>query len=173
LIAVDFQEKLMPHITGREQILQKASLLIRSAGILGVPILFTEHYSKGLGPTVAPVSGLVAEFSAVEKTCFSCTGEPEFIHRFDLLKRTQAVIIGVETHICIAQTAVELVGLGISVFVAADASGSRRQADAELGLRRMEAAGIAVTGAEAVVYEWLRRAGTEGFKKVAAMVKES
>ena len=171
LIAVDFQEKLLPHISGREQLLQKSSLLIRSAGILGIPVIFTEQYPKGLGPTIPPVSGLVAEFSPVEKTCFSCVGEPEFVRRLESLARSQAVIIGVETHVCVAQTAVELAARGISVFVAADACGSRRVDDAELGLRRMESVGIAITGAEAVVFEWLRKAGSDEFKKVSALVK--
>jgi nicotinamidase-related amidase len=173
LVAVDFQEKLLPHISGREQLLRKSSLLIRSAGILGIPVIFTEQYPKGLGATIPPVSGLVQEFKPVEKTCFSCVGEPEFVRRLESLGRSQVVVIGVETHVCVAQTAVELAGRGFSVFVAADACGSRRAPDAELGLRRMESAGVAITGAEAVVFEWVRKAGTGDFKRLQAIVKES
>lgn len=171
LVAVDYQEKLLPHIHGRDALLRKATLLLESAGVLGIPVLLTEQYPKGLGKTVPEVARLMGDSPAVEKTCFSCAGEPEFMRRFAAVARKQAVIIGVETHVCVAQTAVELAARGFQVFIAADACGSRHPADADLGLRRMEAAGVVVTGAEAVVFEWLRRAGTEEFKKVSGLIK--
>ena len=171
LLAVDYQEKLMPHIHGAGALLRKAALLLESAGILGVPVVLTEQYPKGLGKTVPEVAKLAVNSPPVEKTCFSCAGEPEFMRRFGSVARKQVVIMGVETHVCVAQTAVELAARGFQVFVAADACGSRRLEDAGLGLRRMESAGVVVTGAEAVVFEWLRRAGTEEFKRISALVK--
>ena len=172
LVVIDYQEKLMPHISGRDALLHQASLLLHSAGVLGVPVICTEQYPRGLGATISDVRVQVPDFIPVEKTCFSCVGEPEFVRRFDSFGRSQAVIIGVETHVCVAQTAVELAGRGLSVFVVADACGSRRTADSDLGLRRMEAAGVVITGAEGVVFEWLRHAGSEEFKKISAKVKE-
>ena len=171
LVVVDYQDKLMPHIHGRDAILRKAALLLHTAGVLGIPVIATEQYPRGLGSTIAEISGLIPGFSPVEKTCFSCMGEPEFVRRFEALGRKQAVIIGVETHVCVAQTALDLAGRDISSFVAADACGSRREQDYTLGLRRMEGGGVIVSGAEGVVFEWLRHAGTEEFKQVQAVVK--
>ena len=173
LVAIDFQEKLLPHIAGRDPLIGKAGLLLDSARELGIPVLVTEQYPKGLGPTVPGIKGAIPGFKPIEKNCFSCAGEPGFLAQFDALKRSQAVLIGVETHVCVAQTAVDLASRGISVFVAADACGSRHPRDAELALRRMEAAGVVVTGAEAVVFEWLGRAGSPEFKKVQTRVKEA
>jgi len=173
LVVVDYQEKLMPHIYGKEAILGKAGLLLFAAETLGVPVLATEQYPKGLGGTVPEVRGAIPSFAPVEKNCFSCAGEPEFSRRLAALGRKQVILMGVETHVCVGQTALELAAKGNSVYIVVDASGSRRPLDAQTALRRLESVGIGLVTAEGVVFEWLRRAGTDEFKKISVRVKES
>ncbi len=172
LVVVDFQEKLLPHIHGHAGVVRKAGLLAFAARRLGIPLVVTEQYPKGLGPTVREVREACGSFEPVEKNCFSCAGSAAFMGRLREAGRSQAVIAGIETHVCVAQTAVDLAEAGFTVHVAADACGSRFPRDAELALRRMEAAGVVVTGAEAAVFEWLREAGTDAFRAVSARIKE-
>ncbi len=172
LVAVDYQEKLMPHIYGKEAVLKKAELLLFAAQTLEIPVVATEQYPKGLGGTVPEVKAAIPSFAPVEKNCFSCAGEPEFSRRLAALGRKQIVLMGVEVHVCVAQTALELASQGNSVYVVVDASGSRHPTDAHVALRRLESAGVGLVTAEGVVFEWLRRAGTDEFKAISRMVKE-
>lgn len=173
LVVVDVQERLAPVIHGREGLLARVELLVAAAGLLGVPVLVSEQYPQGLGRTVEAVRrALPAGTIPVEKTEFSCAPVPEFAARLAALGRTQVVLAGMETHVCVAQTALDLRSRdGGSVWVAADATGSRRPEDARIALERLRAAGVGITTAEAVVFEWLRRAGTPEFKAMQARLK--
>jgi len=172
-VVVDFQEKLMPHIFERERILKRAELLIFAAGKLGIPVLATEQYPKGLGKTVTDISSVWPGCVPIEKTDFSCAGSGEFMEKLAALGRRQVVITGVEAHVCVSQTALELAARSFSVFVIADATGSRKALDARLALRRLEACGVTVVGAEAAVFEWLRKSGTAEFREVQQKIKEN
>jgi nicotinamidase-related amidase len=181
LAVVDYQERLMPVIHRSEATLEAAAKLIRGCRVLGVPILAAQQYTKGLGETVAPLAraltesltagGAPASFDPVEKTAFSCWGEPVFVQRLKETKRKQVILCGVETHICVLQTTLDLLREGYEVFLPLDTISSRKTEDREAALRRMAAAGAAETTVEAVLFELLQDKQADGFKQISALVK--
>ena len=172
LLVIDIQEKLLPDIPGGEALLLRVSLLLEAAKVTGVPVLLTEHAPQGLGPTVGPIRAeLLPGTEPIIKTTFSCVYEPNFLIRLKATDRRQVVIAGIWTHVCVTQTALELVRGGWSVFLAADATGSPRPADRDVALERLRQAGIVVTTAESVVFEWMVRSGTPEFKAVQHRLK--
>lgn len=172
LVVVDVQEKLVPAVPDSSRVIERAGLLLAAAGVLGVPVIATEQYPRGLGPTVEALrKALPAGCEPIEKTDFSCVPVPEFASRLMTLGRDQVVVAGLEAHVCVGQTVLDLLGAGKRVFVPADAVASRRADDAAVALRRIERAGAVVTTAEAVVFEWLRRAGTAEFKALSAVIR--
>lgn len=174
LVAIDYQEKLMPAIEGEKAIEEKAAGLIKGARILEVPILITQQYTKGLGKTVAKITEALGEFDYVEKNTFSCMKTPEFanaIFGMAAAGRKTIVLCGVETHICVQQTALDLLDAGFDVFVVADCSGSRTSENNQTALARMTQAGAFVTTYESVLYEWLESSKTQGFKEISQIVK--
>lgn len=174
LVAIDFQEKLMPAIDGAKEIAEKASKLIKGARILDVPVLVSQQYTKGLGKTETDVAEALGEFDYVEKNTFSCMKTPEFanaVFGMAAAGRKTIVLCGVETHICVQQTVLELLDAGFDVFVAADCSGSRKTIDHDIALQRMSRAGAFITTYESVLYEWLEDSKAQGFKEISALVK--
>lgn len=171
LVCIDFQERLFPHVQEPQRVLSRVDLLLSAAKLLGVPLLVTEQYPRGLGPTIEPIRRAFPDLRPVEKMDFSCAASAAFLERFAALHRDQIVLSGIETHICVAQTALGLVSRGENVLVVADATASRRNLDAQTALHRLDQAGIPLVTAEAVVFEWLRRAGTAEFKAIQAKVK--
>jgi len=173
LVVVDVQEKLLPAIPGGDAIVSRINLLTSSARTLGVPVVVTEQYPQGLGPTVGGLHGALGAFEPMVKVHFSCASGPGFIEKLAELGRPQIVLAGIEAHVCMAQTAVELLGKGYGVWIAADAAGSRHAVDAASAFGRLAAGGVVMTTAEAVAFEWLRKAGTPEFKAVQKLVKET
>lgn len=172
LVVVDVQERLVPAVPAAARVIERVRLLLEAARLLQVPVIATEQYPKGLGPTVETVRAALPPGTApVEKADFSCMPVPEFASRIMTLGREQIVVTGLEAHVCVGQTALDLVGAGKRVFVPADAVASRRDEDAAVALRRLERAGVTVTTAEAVVFEWLRRAGTPEFKALSPRIR--
>ncbi len=171
LIAIDFQERLAPVISGREEILRKAALLLRAAARLEVPVLLTEQYPKGLGPTLPEIAQLAPQAETLEKAAFSALAEPGIEARWRALDRRQAVLLGTEAHVCVLQTGLDILKHGGDLFVVADAVGSRGPADARAALGRLEQAGATIVTAEMVVFEWLRRAGTQAFRDLLPFIK--
>jgi len=167
LVVVDVQERLAPVMADPRKVIEGAARLVRGAKRLSVPVLISEQYPRGLGPTMVDVKSVAPEGTIVEKTAFSCMGEPAFAERFAALGRRQAVIAGIEMHVCVMQTALDLKALGYEVFVAADACGSRFVEDEEIARRRMVINGIELVTIEMVLFEWLERAGTPEFKDVS------
>jgi len=172
LVVVDIQERLLPAIHGREGLVPRVKLLAFGARTMGVPIILTEQYPKGLGPTVPELKEALGAPQPLTKVEFSCASGPGFMAKLTAMGRKQVVLCGIESHVCMAQTTVELRGHGYKVWLATDAMGSRRLRDHESALRRLETGGAVLTTAEAVVFEWLRRAGTAEFKSVVGKVKE-
>jgi nicotinamidase-related amidase len=171
LVLVDFQERLFPHVYEHPRVLSRVGLLIHAAKLMQVPILLTEQYPKGLGRTIAEIREALPEAQPLEKMDFSCVPAPGFCDRLAGFQRDQIVLAGIETHICVTQTALDLSSRGNDVFVVADATASRRPADAQTALERLERGGLTIVTAESVVFEWLRRAGTEEFKALQPMLK--
>lgn len=174
LAVVDVQERLAPAMATPDAAIGRCGILMRAAARLGVPILVSEQYPRGLGRTVPALAGLVMPDAVVEKIHFSCADEPAWVQRleeFDAGGRDQAVVCGMEAHVCVLQTALGLQEQGYRVAVAADAVSSRRVEDAGLALARLQQAGVTVVSTEMVVFEWLRRAGSAEFKELSALIK--
>ena len=171
LVVVDIQEKLLPAINDFMSVLDRSVKMVTAAQALEVPMLFTQQYSRGLGPTHAALTSLVPEFSHLEKTTFNCFGAEGFSECLQRLGAKTLVIIGIEAHICVCQTALEALQRGYDVHVVADAVGSRTADNKRLGLERAARAGADIVTTEMVLFEWLGDAGHPQFKTISALVK--
>jgi nicotinamidase-related amidase len=174
LIVVDIQERLLNALSEqvRDSVIARSGVLIDAARILGIPIVASEQYVKGLGPTALTIRDrLPPSVMPTEKTVFSCARSPEFRAALDATHRKQGIICGIETHVCVLQTALDLGDAGYDVSVAADAVGSRRDSDRDRALALMERAGVLVGTTETFVFRWLERAGTPEFKQIAQLLK--
>jgi nicotinamidase-related amidase len=168
LVVVDVQGKLFEKVERREVVLGNIVRLIKAAGLLGIPVVATEQYPKGLGPSLPEIVELVPHRAA--KTAFHACGPVlEVLHGRGVRKVT---VVGIEAHVCIAQTALELLRLGYVVQVPADAVGSRFAVDEEFALRRLERAGAVVSSTESALFEWTEGAEHPRFKEISALVKE-
>jgi len=167
LIVVDIQERLLPPIFEKDRLLKNAQLLVRLAGILEIPIIATTQYAKGLGETVGDVK-LLLPSAAIDKQSFSCFGSDAFCSAMKRLpgQRNTALLCGMESHICVAQTALAALREGYLVHVASDAVSSRTEWNWKIGLERMRAAGAVISSTEMMIYELLRGSGTEAFKEM-------
>lgn len=171
LVLIDIQERLFPHVHEHKQMLTRVDLLLTAAALMKIPILLTEQYPKGLGSTIEEIRKNLPEIQPLEKMDFSCVPAKGFRERLSFLRRDQILLAGIETHICVTQTALDLAAQGESVFVVADATSSRRSLDAQIALHRLSQYGLAIVTAETVVFEWLRRAGTEQFRAMQPKLK--
>ncbi|RMH59656.1 MAG: hydrolase [Candidatus Hydrogenedentota bacterium] len=170
-LAVDLQEKLLPTMERRFEIVTRCRLLVEALRILEIPLLWTEQYPKGLGRT-DPRTGIDRETDSIfEKTSFSAIGSLNLMERLKESKRSQIILCGIEAHVCVAQTALDLSSAGFQVTLCCDAVSSRRKIDRTTALRRLEHSGIVLSTVEAVLFELLERAGTEEFKKILRLVK--
>ncbi len=167
LLAVDFQERLMPAVHDTDHIVANAAWLIQIAQRLNVPVLASEQYPRGLGHPVAAIRELLPAEAFMEKLHFSCAAERDCMRRIDALGRQQIVVIGAEAHVCVLQTALDLHAAGRDVYLVADAVSSRSPRDVELALERMRAEGVRVVSREMVVFEWLHQAGDDRFREIS------
>lgn len=171
LVVIDIQERLMPAIHEADRVVRNAGILLKAAHALSVPILATEQYPRGLGPTIPAVADQLPADTAIEKLTFAATGEAVFLDRLAMLSRRQIVLCGTEAHVCVLQSALGLLEAGYEVFVTADAVSSRTPANAAAALERLRGEGVRIVTTEMVVFEWMERAGTPQFKAVSALVK--
>lgn len=171
LLVIDVQERLLPAMAAAADVVANSAVLIRAAKRLGVPVLVSEQYPKGLGRTVGSLSSLVPEGPAVEKTEFSCATAPGYLERLKATGRDQLVLTGIEAHVCVLQTALQFRVLGYAVFAVADAISSRKPESVALALARMREAGAMPVTTEMVLFEWLERAGTAEFKELSALIR--
>ncbi|MBI2195002.1 MAG: hydrolase [Planctomycetes bacterium] len=171
LLVVDIQEKLVPTLPRYPEIEPNVQRLIRVAGILRVPIVVTEQYPKGLGTTLASIREALPAYQPVVKNTFSCCGSPEVVPALRQSRAEAVVLVGMEAHVCVQQTALDLMANGFRVHVPADAVVSRRKLDWEVALRRMERAGAILTTSQSVIFELLVEAGTPEFKAVLPLMK--
>lgn len=172
LVMIDIQERFRSLIQGMDQVVANTGRLVRFAHELKIPVLVTEHYSRRLGVTLSELRELFSPFEPVEKIHFSCCGNKEFNTRLETLGRPQVILCGIETHVCIYQTALDLLRQGKQVTVAVDAVSSCSSANRERGLRAMEQSGVRLLGAQMAMFEILHQAGTPEFKRVSALLKE-
>ncbi|RMF89159.1 MAG: hydrolase [Planctomycetota bacterium] len=170
LLVVDVQEKLLPLIDGNRRIAWNVRRLIDAAKVLDIPVVGTEQYPKGLGPTVPELAERLGEVPS--KKMFSCRECGELFERLSADDRDTIVVCGIETHVCITQTAFDLLGAGWNVFLPVDAVGSRFRLDHEIALRRMETSGVVLTTTEAAMFEWCETAAHPAFKEISRLVRE-
>ncbi len=166
LLVVDIQERLLPHIHEGQAVLDNAVWLVKVAQRLGVPVVLSEQYPKGIGHTVAVLRGLTLAENIAEKMHFSCVAA-KCLDGLPGSERPQVVVAGTESHVCVLQTVLDLRAQGKEVFVVADAVGSRTPADKELALARMRDHGVHIVSREMVAFEWLRQAGTDEFRAIS------
>jgi nicotinamidase-related amidase len=173
LIIVDIQEKLLPPIFQKELLLKNSSLLIRLAGILKMPVILTTQYAKGLGNVVPEIASLLPDVTAIDKQMFSCFGSEVFCSVLKRLpgNRNTVLLCGMESHICVMQTALGALREGYLVHVASDAVSSRTEWNWKIGLERMRSAGAVISSTEMAIYELLRSSGTPGFKEMLQHLK--
>jgi nicotinamidase-related amidase len=165
---IDVQKSLMAKIYQAEKVTETVRLMISCAGILGVPVFGNTQYKKGLGPYVEEIEELAADFPVIDKTHFNAAANPQTAAHLAALPGAidSVVLVGVETHICIYQTAMGLLDLGMQVWVVSDGVSSRKEVDHLAGIKQMERAGVTVGPAEMLVYELLGRADSKAFKEV-------
>lgn len=166
LLVVDVQDKLMRHVHDWQPLLQNVIWLVRVARKLGVPVMATEQYPKGLGHTTPELAREFPAGAVVDKMHFSC-GAAQCLPGLPGSERPQVVVCGMESHVCVLQTVIELKAAGKDVFVVGDSVGSRNPADKAFALDRMRDHGIEVVSHEMVAFEWLRKAGTPLFKEIS------
>ncbi len=170
LLVVDVQEKLIPLIPDADRMIRNVEFLIDAAKILGMPVQATEQYPKGLGATVAKLADKLP--SRPEKTAFSCCAIPSVIEGFRRAARPKIMVVGIESHVCVLQTALDLLALDFRVYVADDAVASRSKSDHDRALDRMGRAGVIVTTSETAAFEWVGGAGTPQFKEISRLVQD-
>lgn len=172
LVVIDVQEKLaaaMP-ADAMQAVAKNCGILLQAAALLEIPVLHTEQYPQGLGHTLPELKPLLAAAAAIEKTVFSCCEEPRFCRQLTG-DRPQVILAGMEAHICVLQTALQLQQMGRQVFVVEDAVLSRSAANKLNALKRLRHAGVVISNTESVVFEWLGRAEGEAFKQISRLVR--
>lgn len=172
VLVLDMQEKLLPQILDADRIISQVGRLIDGANALGVPVLVTEQYRKGLGPTVSQLAENLNEAACnEEKLLFSAVIQPVLAKLLEL-EVTQVIVCGIETHICVMQSCLDLLDKGFETAVVADAVSSRRLVDRKVGLQRMYQNGVVPVTVESILFEWVKQAGTADFKSILPMVRE-
>jgi nicotinamidase-related amidase len=172
LLLIDVQGKLASAVFQSEAVEKNISKLLRACKLLGVPVLYTEQYPKGLGHTVEPLKELLDDEQPFEKLSFSCCGSPEFMKRLRSLGRNDILVVGMEAHVCVYQTCVELLDFGYNVHIVTDAISSRSEDNRKLGIQCIERAGGVPTSTEMAIFELLRMAEGDTFKAISKIVKE-
>ena len=167
LLLIDLQSKLAPAIHNNAEVEQHCRWLVEVARELAVPVLATEQYPQGLGVTVPTVLALLKSEEILEKIHFSAYKEPHIQAALADAGRRQIILCGTETHVCVLQTALDLVAAGYQVYLVAEACGSRRDSDKQLALGRLQQAGVVIVSREMVAFEWLQRAGTAQFRQIS------
>ena len=173
LVVIDIQEKLLPPIFQKEQLVRNAQLLIRAAGILKIPALVTTQYAKGLGGTVPEIASHLKDTEPVDKTLFSCFGSDAFCSLLKRLpgNRKTLLLCGMESHICVTQTGLGALREGYLVHVASDAVSSRTEWNWKIGLDRMRGAGAVISSTEMMIYELMRSSSSAAFKELLPHLK--
>ncbi|MEI6682061.1 MAG: hydrolase [Bacteroidota bacterium] len=171
LLVIDFQEKIFPAIAENETLLRNVPILIEGAKALGLPIFVTEQYVKGLGPTIPGFKALLAGIEPIEKASFSCCDESRFMMELASSGKDHIIVTGIESHVCVLQTVIDLVQNGYHPIVVEDCISSRKPNDKLIAIERMRKEGVIITTYEAILFELLRYSGGETFKAISKLVK--
>lgn len=170
-MVVDVQERLFPHIYEHEQLAANMKILVEGLKVLNVPVVVTEQYKKGLGETIPVLAALVDEYPHSEKTAFSCCDDPAIMENVELSSKRTVVLAGIEAHICLLQTALDLKERGFHPVVVEDCVGSRNPENKRIAMARLIQEGIIITSYESLLFEMCRVSGTDEFKAISKLVK--
>ena len=171
LVIVDIQERLVPAMGAKDDVIKNCRLLIEAAKLLNFPILLTEQYPKGLGVTIPEIRDELPAYQPIEKSSFSCCGEPAFVNAAKALGKHKMLLTGMEAHVCVLQTALDLMLEGFEVHLVRDAVCSRSKANWRTGVEFMRDAGAVITCTETVLFQLLKTAGGEAFKTLSKRLK--
>lgn len=170
-VIIDMQEKLTPHVQNHKDLIERIKILIKGLQALGVPMIVTEQYRKGLGPTIPELTEVLDVGEPLEKMAFSCWDDHEFQKAMDQTGRKQVIVAGIEAHVCVLQTVIDLKEKGFQPVVVEDCLSSRKTADKDIAMKRMIQEGALIVSCESILFELCRYAGTETFKKISKLVK--
>ncbi|HSW63302.1 MAG TPA: hydrolase [Dissulfurispiraceae bacterium] len=171
LVIVDIQERLVPAVGAKDDVVRNCQHLIEAAKLLVFPVLVTEQYPKGLGTTIAEIRDALPAYRPIIKTSFSCCGEPTFLEAIKVLGRRKLLLTGMEAHVCVLQTALDLMMEGFEVHLVKDAVCSRTKANWRTGVEFMRDAGAVVTSTETVLFQLLKTAGGDAFKSLSKRIR--
>jgi nicotinamidase-related amidase len=170
-LVIDIQEKLFPAMAGKEELLANCLKLVKGLQILGIPLVATQQYSKGLGETISEISSEIRNFSFIEKRDFSCCGEPAVLNRLREFEAENIIICGIESHVCVLQTALDLKESGFNPVIVMDAVSSRNPASIELAKERFRYGNIMMTSTESLLFELTRSSAAPEFKAISSLIK--
>lgn len=170
-LVIDIQERLFPVMQEKEQLLKNCETLINGLNVLNIPMVVSQQYTKGLGETLPEIKSLFTDFKYIEKTDFSCYDVPEIKASFEMQNARNVIICGIESHVCVLQTAVDLKEAGLHPIVVMDCVSSRTRENLELAKERFRVEGITMTSYESILFELTRAAGTAEFKAISKLVK--
>jgi hypothetical protein len=171
LVIVDIQERLAVVMSERRRVTDNCLHLIEIAKLLDIPIVLNEQYPKGLGPTVSEIRNVLPVYEPVEKMAFSCCGQPAVLEKLSGLRRRKAILCGMETHVCVLQSCIDLIRKGYAVHVVSDAMCSRTGENHGTGIEFMRDTGAVITCTETVLFQLLEKAGTEEFRIISKRIK--
>lgn len=171
LIVIDVQNKLARAMHEKNMLHENLQKLIKGMQVLGIPIVLTEQNPEGLGPTIPEIANLLSNVQPIPKLCFSCCDDKRFVQKLQALNRKQVLIAGIETHVCVYQTAIALLSLGYEVQIVADAVSSRTAGNKEIGLEKMRGEGAKLTTTETALFELLKVAEGAKFREILKIVK--
>lgn len=170
-ISVDIQEKLVPVMHEKEQILNKASTLIKGLNVLNVPILVPRQYPKGIGDTQDCIKDVLKEHTPIDKTSFGCLGETCFNDELHKYAQKSVIVFGIEAHVCVLQTVLGLLEQGYQVYLVCDAITSRHEYDKLIAIERAKQAGVLLTTVESILFELMKSSKHEKFKEISKIIK--
>ena len=168
---VDVQEKLYPHVTNKEEIEKNLITLVKGLKVLSVPFIVNEQYKKGIGETIPSLKELVEEYPSFEKTTFSCYKNEETIEAINKMNKKVVIVAGIETHVCVLQTCIDLLEAGFKVVLVTDCCTSRKQKDTDVAILRLIQAGVIPTTYESLLFELTLNAKNPCFKEISNLVK--
>lgn len=171
-LIVDFQERLVPVIHNQEELLHNTEILMKGLQVLNIPMIVTQQYTKGIGMTVSSLSDVIGEsFIFEDKLTFSCAQDETILGKIEATGRRNIIICGIEAHICVLQTVVDLLALGYNVILVEDCVGSRKESDRLIGIKRALMEGAIPTSYESILFELTRVAKTDVFKEISRLIK--
>jgi len=170
-LIIDIQERLYPYIFEHEQLTQNTSILIKGLQAIKIPIIVTQQYTRGLGETIEPLKAVLGNYDYIEKIAFSCCDEAKFMDELHQLKKKFIIITGIESHVCVLQTTIDLLENNFVPVVVEDCVSSRKITDKNTAIRRMQQAGAIISTYESILFELLRYSGNDDFKVISKLVK--